>query len=102
MYGHDESLSKRPMLRVSDPLSELGALVSTTNGTKAPLIRINGNLGVKDNWTYEMPIASAQVKSALLLTALTAKNILLGLKRTYTRDHTERMINYFGGRAKST
>ena len=86
------------MLRVSDPLSELGALVLTTNGT-AP-IRINGNQGIIDNWTYEMPIASAQVKSALLLTALTAKNITI-VEGKYTRDHTERMINYFGGRVNS-
>ena len=95
----DESLSKRPMLRVSDPLSELGALVSTTNGT-AP-IRINGNQGIIDNWTYEMPIASAQVKSALLLTALTAKKNITIVEGKYTRDHTERMINYFGGRVNS-
>ena len=96
----DESLSKRPMLRVSDPLSELGALVSTTNGT-AP-IYINGNQGIIDNWTYEMPIASAQVKSALLLTALTAKKNITIVESKYTRDHTERMINYFGGRVNST
>ena len=95
----DESLSKRPMLRVSDPLSELGGLVSTTNGT-AP-IRINGNQGIIDNWTYEMPIASAQVKSALLLTALTAKKNITIVEGKYTRDHTERMINYFGGRVNS-
>ena len=95
----DESLSKRPMLRVSDPLSELGALVSTTNGT-AP-IHINGNQGIIDNWIYEMPIASAQVKSALLLTALTAKKNITIVEGKYTRDHTERMINYFGGRVKS-
>ena len=95
----DESLSKRPMLRVSDPLSELGALVLTTNGT-AP-IRINGNQGIIDNWTYEMPIASAQVKSALLLTALTAKKNITIVEGKYTRDHTERMINYFGGRVNS-
>ena len=95
----DESLSKRPMLRVSDPLSELGALVSTTNGT-APIC-INGNQGIIDNWTYEMPISSAQVKSALLLTALTAKKNITIVEGKYTRDHTERMINYFGGRVNS-
>ena len=95
----DESLSKRPMLRVSDPLSELGALVSTTNGT-APIL-INGNQGIIDNWTYEMSIASAQVKSALLLTALTAKKNITIVEGKYTRDHTERMINYFGGRVNS-
>jgi 3-phosphoshikimate 1-carboxyvinyltransferase len=95
----DESLSKRPMSRVSDPLSELGALVSTTNGT-AP-IDINGNEGIVDNWTYEMPIASAQVKSALLLAALTANKNITIAEGKYTRDHTERMINYFGGSVKS-
>ena len=72
----DESLSKRPMLRVSDPLSELGSLVLTSNGT-AP-IHINGNQGITDNWIYEMPIASAQVKSSLLLAALTAKKNING------------------------
>jgi len=95
----DESLSKRPMSRVSDPLSELGALVSTTNGT-AP-ININGNEGIVDNWTYEMPIASAQVKSALLLAALTANKNITIAEGKYTRDHTERMINYFGGKVNS-
>ena len=95
----DESLSKRPMLRVSDPLSELGALVLTTDGT-AP-IHIDGNQGIIDNWIYEMPIASAQVKSALFLTALTAKKNITIVEGKYTRDHTERMINYFGGRVKS-
>jgi len=95
----DESLSKRPMLRVSDPLSELGSLVLTSNGT-AP-IHINGNQGIIDNWIYEMPIASAQVKSALLLAALTAKKNISIVEGKYTRDHTERMINYFGGRVSS-
>ena len=95
----DESLSKRPMSRVSDPLSELGALVSTTNGT-AP-IDINGNEGIVDNWTYEMPIASAQVKSALLLAALTANKNITIAEGKYTRDHTERMINFFGGSVNS-
>ena len=95
----DESLSKRPMSRVSDPLSELGALVSTTNGT-AP-ININGNEGIVDNWTYEMPIASAQVKSALLLAALTANKNITIAEGKYTRDHTERMINFFGGSVNS-
>ena len=95
----DESLSKRPMLRVSDPLSELGALISTTNGT-AP-IAINGSEGIVDNWTYEMPIASAQVKSALLLAALTANKNITIVEGKYTRDHTERMINFFGGSVNS-
>jgi 3-phosphoshikimate 1-carboxyvinyltransferase len=95
----DDSLSKRPMLRVSDPLSELGALVSTANGT-AP-IDINGNEGIVDNWTYEMPIASAQVKSALLLAALTANKNMTIVEGKYTRDHTERMINFFGGSVNS-
>lgn len=95
----DKSLSKRPMSRVSDPLSELGALVSTTNGT-AP-IDINGNQGIVDNWTYEMPIASAQVKSALLLAALTANKNITIAEGKYTRDHTERMINFFGGSVNS-
>lgn len=95
----DESLSKRPMLRVSDPLSELGALILTTDGT-AP-IHIDGNQGIIDDWIYEMPIASAQVKSALFLTALTAKKNITVVEGKYTRDHTERMINYFGGRVKS-
>ena len=96
----DESLSKRPMTRISDPLLELGASIKTTNGT-AP-IRIDGNKGIIDNWTYEMPIASAQVKSSLLLTALTANKNITIVETKYTRDHTERMINYFGGKVIST
>ena len=66
----DESLVKRPMKRVSIPLSEMGALVSTTLKGTPPIDILSGNL--VDNFEYDMPISSAQVKSAILLAGLTA------------------------------
>ena len=66
-------------------IRELGSLVLTSNGT-APIL-INGNQGIIDNWMYEMPIASAQVKSALLLTALTAKKNITIVEGKYERSY---------------
>lgn len=94
----DESLSKRPMLRVSKPLNEMGANITCTNGT--PPVEISKG-SIKSNFYYEMPIASAQVKSSIILAALAANKKVSVKEKHQTRDHTEKMINYFGGDIKS-
>ena len=94
----DESLSKRPMLRVSKPLNEMGANITCSNGT--PPVEISKG-SIKSNFYYEMPIASAQVKSSIILAALAANKKVSVKEKHQTRDHTEKMINYFGGDIKS-
>ena len=94
----DESLSKRPMLRVSKPLNEMGANITCTHGT--PPVEISKG-SIESNFYYEMPIASAQVKSSIILAALAANKKVSVKEKHQTRDHTERMIDYFGGDIKS-
>jgi 3-phosphoshikimate 1-carboxyvinyltransferase len=88
----DESLLKRPMLRVSKPLSQMGALVSTNEG-KPPIVIKGGNKlkGI----AYEMPEASAQVKSCILLAGLYAEGKTRITETGVSRDHTERMLKTF-------
>ncbi len=88
----DESLSGRPMRRVTDPLAEMGAEVSTTEG-RLPVTVENSPL---DAITYTPPVASAQVKSAVLLAGLGAKGMTVLHEPTPTRDHTETMLKLFG------
>ena len=95
----DESLSKRPMLRVANPLNEMGAKVACTNGT--PPVKIEKG-DIKDNFLYDMPVASAQVKSSIILSALAANKKVTVIEEHPTRNHTERMINYFGGNIEHT
>ncbi len=90
----DDSLSKRPMSRVVDPLISMGKEISTNSG-KAPIQIIGGN--IKDNFEYVMPIASAQVKSSLMLASLSSGNSIKITEAKITRDHTEKMIEYLGG-----
>lgn len=90
----DASLSKRPMKRVTDPLSKMGAKITTANGGMPPLNISNGkNLTAID---YIMPMASAQVKSCILFAGLFAKGTTTVIEPAPTRDHTERMLNGFG------
>jgi len=91
-----EPLRRRPMGRVADPLRLMGATILGRNGGKlAPLtIRGGGLLGID----YEMPVASAQVKSAILLAGLFAQGETCVREPGPTRDHTERMLRYFGVR----
>ena len=91
----DESLIKRPMKRVSIPLSEMGALITTSASGTPPINVMTGSL--INNFEYDMPISSAQVKSAILLAGLTANKKVTVVEKKITRDHTERMINFFGG-----
>ncbi len=92
LYG-DESLSKRPMDRIIDPLRQMGAIISGVN-SKPPL-SISGNQPLKAI-TYELPIASAQIKSCLLLAGLYAEGETCIVENVTTRDHTERMLRGFG------
>lgn len=90
----DNSLSKRPMRRVLDPLSEMGAEVLSNEGGMAPLqIKGGRSLNAID---YLMPMGSAQVKSCVLLAGLYAKGETKVTEPAITRDHTERMLRGFG------
>jgi len=90
----DSSLSGRPMRRVTEPLARMGALIGTTERGTAPLhIRPTAALhGIR----YDMPMASAQVKSCLLLAGLYAAGETCVSEPAPTRDHTERMLRGFG------
>jgi 3-phosphoshikimate 1-carboxyvinyltransferase len=85
----DYSLSSRPMGRIIDPLRMMGALIES-NGGRAPL-RIEGSQNLRAV-EYELPVASAQVKSCVLLAGLFSKGITTVIENTPTRDHTERML----------
>lgn len=90
----DRSLSKRPMKRVTDPLALMGAQVDTAEGGRPPL-RIKGGAPLK-GIEYDMPMASAQVKSCLLLAGIYAQGKTCVTEPAPTRDHTERMLAAFG------
>ena len=90
----DASLSRRPMQRVTAPLGDMGARIETTTGGTAPLhIHPVDALTAID---YRMPVASAQVKSCLLLAGLYARGETCVSEPAPTRDHTERMLRGFG------
>lgn len=93
LFG-DESLSRRPMRRVSDALGRMGAVIETTPAGTAPL-RIHGGQRLR-GIDYRMPVASAQVKSAILLAGLYADGRTCVTEPAPTRDHTERMLQGFG------
>jgi 3-phosphoshikimate 1-carboxyvinyltransferase len=95
----DASLSKRPMQRVSDPLGAMGAVIATAEGGRPPL-RIAGGRKLH-GIDYKMPVASAQVKSCLLLAGLYAEGETSVTEPAPTRDHTERMLRGFGYAVKT-
>ncbi|WP_431023482.1 bifunctional prephenate dehydrogenase/3-phosphoshikimate 1-carboxyvinyltransferase [Halomonas sp. H5] len=90
----DASLTKRPMGRVADPLRLMGAEIDTAEGGRPPL-RIHGGKALQ-GISYDMPMASAQVKSCLLLAGLYAEGETRVREPAPTRDHTERMLSGFG------
>lgn len=90
----DSSLITRPMRRVTDPLAQMGAIVETTDAGTPPL-KIKGGQVLK-GFHYKMPVASAQVKSCLLLAGLYADGQTCVTEPAPTRDHTERMLEGFG------
>ena len=94
----DESLMKRPMSRVSIPLNEMGAKVADSKGL--PPIEIKPGV-IRDNFAYDMPIASAQVKSSILLAGVASNKKVSIFEPSITRDHTEIMLKHFGLNIKS-
>ena len=89
----DESLTRRPMRRVCDPLNAMNAAVQTAPGGVLPA-RIQGNRSLR-GIEYKLPVASAQLKSALLLAGLYARGRTTLVEPAVTRDHTERMLAHF-------
>jgi len=89
----DDSLMRRPMERVAKPLRGMGAQIETADGR--PPVRIRGGAALQ-GIRYEMPVASAQVKSAVLLAGLYARGETTVIEPAVTRDHTERMLQAFG------
>ncbi len=92
----DASLSKRPMGRVTVPLAGFGTRFEATEGNRLPLT-IHGAADARPV-TYTLPMASAQVKSAVLLAGINTKGITTVIEPVATRDHTERMLKAFGAK----
>jgi 3-phosphoshikimate 1-carboxyvinyltransferase len=90
----DASLSGRPMGRVIDPLSQMGAAFEASEGGRLPLTVRGANPAVPI--AYRLPVASAQVKSAILLAGLNTPGITTVIEPVPTRDHSERMLRGFG------
>jgi 3-phosphoshikimate 1-carboxyvinyltransferase len=94
----DESIAKRPMKRVTDPLREMGCRIDGKDDANYTPIKIyGGNLNGID---YKMPVSSAQVKSALILSSLYANNSSIIREKSRSRNHTEIMLNSFGADIK--
>ena len=93
-FTGDESLSSRPMGRVIEPLSQMGAEITASPGGKLPLMVRGINPAVPIEYT--LPVASAQVKSAVLLAGLNTPGITRVIEPVPTRDHSERMLRGFG------
>ena len=91
----DQSLRRRPMQRVIEPLSRMGANLVGREGRELAPLEING--GNLKGIEYSMPIASAQVKSAILLAGLQAEGVTIIEEPQNSRNHTELMIKGFGG-----
>ena len=92
--GGDASLQRRPMARIIDPLTAMGARIDASNGATAPLTIRGGALRAID---WRSPVASAQVKSCVLLAGLAATGRTSVQEPQRTRDHTERALPAFGG-----
>ncbi|HTE03464.1 MAG TPA: 3-phosphoshikimate 1-carboxyvinyltransferase, partial [bacterium] len=90
----DASVRTRPMDRIVEPLSRMGARIVASGDGRFPPLRISG--GSLRGITYTLPVASAQVKSAVLLAGLLAEGPTTVVEPTPTRDHTERMLATFG------
>lgn len=92
----DASLSRRPMRRVIEPLTLMGAQISAAEGDRPPLQIGPPAHGVLSGIDYRLPVASAQVKSAILLAGLQAEGVTVVREPVATRDHTERALRAFG------
>src|SRR6202008_2387842 len=93
-FTGDASLSKRPMGRVIDPLSRMGAEFTPSPGGRLPLM-VRGIVPAVPI-EYRLPVASAQVKSAVLLAGLNTPGTTRVIEPVPTRDHSERMLTGFG------
>jgi 3-phosphoshikimate 1-carboxyvinyltransferase len=93
-FDGDASLRRRPMQRVLDPLERIGAVVSASEGGRLPLTLRGAEDPIPIR--YEPPVASAQLKSAVLLAGLAAPGETVVEEKAATRDHTERMLRHFG------
>lgn len=89
----DNSLRNRPMVRIIEPLELMGVRIDSQNGQ--PPLQLHGTRSL-DSINYECPVVSAQVKSCILLAALNANGRTQVIEKTATRDHTERMLQWFG------
>ncbi|WP_430387838.1 3-phosphoshikimate 1-carboxyvinyltransferase [Blastomonas fulva] len=94
MFTGDASLSRRPMARVTDPLGEMGAEFNASPGGTLPLM-VRG-ISPAVPISYRLPVASAQVKSAILLAALNTPGTTTVIEPVATRDHSEKMLKGFG------
>lgn len=95
MFG-DDSLSKRPMDRVTIPLRQMGVEIAGRTERDLPPLKMKGSRELK-SIHYQLPVASAQVKSALIFAALQAQGDSVIIEKEITRNHTEDMIAQFGG-----
>ncbi|WP_026261194.1 3-phosphoshikimate 1-carboxyvinyltransferase [Kiloniella laminariae] len=94
----DASLRKRPMGRVADPLAEMGAQVSCRSGQRLPLMVRGATTPMPIR--YKLPMASAQVKSCILLAGLNTPGETTVIETEHTRDHTELMLRHFGAEVR--
>lgn len=96
----DASLRRRPMQRVIEPLSRMGARFETRDGRRLPLAIVGTDEMVPIE--YRLPVASAQVKSAILLAGINTAGETTVFEPEATRDHTERMLRHFGAEVRVT
>src|SRR6202040_1728020 len=88
------SLRRRPMARIAEPLSRMGARIVAREGGRLPLAVIGAAAPMPIE--YRLPVPSAQVKSAVLLAGLNAPGATIVIETLATRDHSERMLRHFG------
>jgi 3-phosphoshikimate 1-carboxyvinyltransferase len=99
-FTGDASLRRRPMARVTEPLTRMGAKVVARDGGRLPLALIGAAAPMPI--TYATPVASAQVKSAILLAGLSAPGDTIVIEPLASRDHTENLLRHFGAQVTST
>jgi 3-phosphoshikimate 1-carboxyvinyltransferase len=98
VFTGDASLNKRPMARVTEPLSRMGASFVGRAGNRLPLAVVGARAPMPIE--YRLPVASAQVKSAILLAGLNAPGETIVIEPEPTRDHSERLLGHFGAVVK--
>ncbi len=99
-FTGDESLRKRPMQRVTTPLEAIGATFMAREGVRLPLAMKGAATPLPIHYT--LPVASAQIKSAILLAGVNTAGVTTVIEREATRDHSERMLRFFGIEVETT